>query len=105
MKTAEEIIDEYYPEISDKDNNREYRLSLKDFRELQRGAFMVGYKAAKKESGIMLPIKARHNFLGDVEIIGIRIECNTNNNIMYMVKRDEEYLWVYDYETEIIKIN
>lgn len=52
MKTAEEKIDEYYPEISDKDNNREYTLSLKDFREIQRGAFMVGYNAAKEEDNL-----------------------------------------------------
>jgi hypothetical protein len=50
---------------------------------------------------IMLPIKATHKFFGDVEIIGIRTECSSNNNKMYMVKNDGEYFWVYDYETEL----
>lgn len=51
---------------------------------------------------IMLPIKAKHKLFGDVEIIGIRTECSSNNNKMYMVKNDGEYYWVYDYETELI---
>lgn len=50
----------------------------------------------------MLPIKAKHKFFGDVDILGVRIECNGNNNKMYMVKDDGEYYWVYDYETELI---
>lgn len=51
---------------------------------------------------IMLPIKAKHKLFGDVDIIGIRTECSSNNNKMYMVKNDGEYFWVYDYETELI---
>ena len=51
---------------------------------------------------IMLPIKAKHKLFGDVEILGIRTECSSNNNKMYMVKNDGEYFWVHDYETELI---
>lgn len=51
---------------------------------------------------IMLPIKAHHKLFGDVDIIGIRTECSSNNNKMYMVKNDGKYFWVYDYETELI---
>jgi len=49
-----------------------------------------------------LPMKARHKLFGDVDIVGIRTECSSNNNLMYMLKNDGEYFWVYDYETEII---
>ena len=71
------------------------------------GKTVVGLKDLKQALNlfgvsIMLPIKARHKLFGDVDIIGIRTECSSNNNKMYMVKNKGEYYWVYDYETKLI---
>lgn len=50
-----------------------------------------------------LPIKAKHNTLGEIEIYGVRIKSNYSNNIMYMTIIDGDMLWVYDYETKLIE--
>lgn len=46
-------------------------------------------------------ITAKHKLFGEVEVVGIRKENESNNNLMYLVKKDSDYHWVYDYETEI----
>ena len=51
---------------------------------------------------ITLPVKAKHKLFGDVVLIGLRLECDSNNNKMYMVKVNREYFWIYDYETDIV---
>lgn len=52
----------------------------------------------------LLPIKANHITLGKVDVVGFRIESLINNNKMYLVKSSKSYLWVYDYEVEILKL-
>lgn len=51
---------------------------------------------------VKFPIKANNKVFGNVDIIGIRTECESNNNTMYMVKNNGKYYWIYDYETIII---
>jgi len=53
-----------------------------------------------------MPCEAYHNFFKKCFIVGFRSECESNNNLMYMVrlnKKVSEYYWFYDYETKIIK--
>jgi hypothetical protein len=52
-----------------------------------------------------LPCEAYHKLFKKCFIVGVRTECESNNNIMYMIKlnkKEAEYFWVYDYETKII---
>ena len=52
----------------------------------------------------ILPFKVHHKSFGEIEILGIRIKCSSNNNTMYMFEdSDGDYLWVYDYETYEVK--
>ncbi len=67
---------------------------------------MIGLKDFNKALnlfgiGVKLPIMANHKLLGSVEIIGIRTECSSNNNKMYLVKDKGDYFWIYDYETDL----
>ena len=48
------------------------------------------------------PITGIHNSLGEVQIVGIRTESDYSKQIMYMVEVEDGYVWVYDYETEIL---
>ena len=50
----------------------------------------------------MLPVKATHCVLGNVTIIGIRIGCSENNNLMYFCRFEDKTLgWVYDYDIKV----
>jgi hypothetical protein len=43
----------------------------------------------------------KHKLFGEVLLVGLRIKCEENNNLMLNVKEpDGEYFWVYNYETE-----
>lgn len=48
------------------------------------------------------PIKAKHKSLGDIEVLGIRTQSDVSNNLMYYTKINADYVWVYDYETELM---
>jgi len=41
-----------------------------------------------------------HTLFGNVLLVGLRIKCESNNNLMLLIlNNDHEYFWVYDYET------
>ena len=46
----------------------------------------------------IFPVKANHKTLGEITLYGLRTECESNNNLMYLTKLDNEYVWVYDYQ-------
>lgn len=48
------------------------------------------------------PIKAKHKSFGYIEVLGIRTQSNVSNNLMYYTKINGDYVWVYDYETELL---
>lgn len=48
------------------------------------------------------PIKAKHKSFGEIEVFGVRTQSNVSNNLMYYTKINGDYVWVYDYETELI---
>ncbi|WP_297095561.1 hypothetical protein [uncultured Draconibacterium sp.] len=50
----------------------------------------------------VFPVKAKHKTFGELNLLGMRTECPSNNNTMFLVKPDGQYYWVYDYETEIL---
>lgn len=56
----------------------------------------------RKEIKSMFPIKATHKVFGEIDIIGVRVECESNNNLMYQLRSDGQYYWIYDYETVIL---
>ncbi len=41
----------------------------------------------------------RHLKFGEVLLVGVRTQCESNNNLMLNIKVGNEYFWVYDYET------
>jgi altronate dehydratase len=52
----------------------------------------------------------KHKKFGGVLLVGLRIECYENNNLMLLIKDNKvdnpthnAYFWVYDYETELSK--
>lgn len=48
-------------------------------------------------------MKVYHNILKECELGGVRVKCESNNNLMLLViNSDNEYFWVYDYETKVI---
>lgn len=49
------------------------------------------------------PIKAKHKNFGCIEVYGIRTQSNVSNNLMYYTKINDDYVWVYDYETELLQ--
>ena len=50
---------------------------------------------------MQLPTEARHKLFGKVEVVGLRVKCEENNNLMYLVITENgKYFWTYDYETD-----
>jgi hypothetical protein len=89
--------DYYIKKLHNSNSEFEINVILKKFeneiQELQKSNFAQ-----------MFPIKAKHKLFGYVSILGIRTECDSNNNLMYLIKDDDgDYYWIYDYETEIYK--
>lgn len=48
------------------------------------------------------PIKAKHKKFGSIEVFGVKKQSNVSNNLMYYTKINGDYVWVYDYETELL---
>lgn len=45
-----------------------------------------------------------HQLFRTCKLIGLRTECESNNNLMLLIKTPSgEYYWVYEYETYIIQ--
>lgn len=50
------------------------------------------------------PCMGVHKLFKTVLVVGVRCECESNNNTMYMVKYKKDYYWVYDYELKLIDL-
>ena len=48
----------------------------------------------------LLGQKVSHVLFNECQLIGLRIKCYENSNLMlWVINSDNEHFWVYDYET------
>lgn len=60
-------------------------------------------KLTPEQWSILLGMKVNHTLFKECELAGIRLKCESNNNLMLLVvNSNNEYFWVYDYETKVI---
>jgi hypothetical protein len=48
------------------------------------------------------PIKAKHKSFGEIEVFGIKTQSATSKYLMYYTQINGDWVWVYDYETELL---
>jgi len=49
------------------------------------------------------PIQATSTSFGRITLLGFRIQSPQNNNLMFMIKLDGEYVWIYDHNVKLLK--